>query len=412
MAVNLSVPPEITPVAGVELGTVAAGLKKNGNKDLVLAKFAAGAEVAAVFTRNAYCAAPVTVAREHLQACSGKVSALLINSGGANAATGAEGLANARHHCQLVSEKLGVQAQQVLPFSTGVIGEQLPSDLMSAGIESVLSELGSSPAHWRGAAEGIMTTDTTFKQISRTISLSGKSVTVAGFAKGSGMIQPDMATMLSYVFTDAAVSATDLQALLNDVVERSFNSVTVDGDTSTNDACVLAATAASDVSLNPSDKDWSVLSDAVFEVCLWLSQALIRDGEGATKFITIDVSGGKTAADCKQIALTVGNSPLVKTAFFASDANLGRIIMAVGRSGIDYLDINRFSLTLGDGKQTVDVLKDGQPAADYSDEIGQAIMQSAELSIGIALGAGDAQWTCWASDLSHDYVSINADYRS
>jgi len=387
-------------------------IKKNGSKDLVLARFAEGTEVAAVFTRNAFCAAPVTVAREHLQACSGQIRALLINSGGANAATGAQGLANARQHCQLVSATLGVETSQVLPFSTGVIGEQLPSDIMSSGIASVVTELGNSPAHWRYAAEGIMTTDTTFKQISKSIEVAGKTLTVAGFAKGSGMIQPDMATMLSYVFTDAAVSNADLQTLLSEAVERSFNSVTVDGDTSTNDACVLAATAASGVMLDPSHKDWVNLREAIFEVCHWLSQALIRDGEGATKFITIDVSGGRTAADCKQIALTVGNSPLVKSAFFASDANLGRIIMAVGRSGIDYLDINQFSLTLGDGKQTVDVLTEGQPAAGYSDEIGQAIMQSAELFIGIALGAGNAKWTCWASDLSHDYVSINADYRS
>ena len=412
MPVNLSVPPEITPVAGVELGTIAAGLKKNGSKDLVLARFTEATEVAAVFTRNAFCAAPVTVAREHLQKCSGKVRALLINSGGANAATGAEGLANARQHCQQVSEKLGVQAAQVLPFSTGVIGEQLPSDIMSSGIELLVPELGNTAAHWRSAAEGIMTTDTTFKQISKSIELNGQTVTVAGFAKGSGMIQPNMATMLSYVFTDASVGGADLQTLLSEAVERSFNSVTVDGDTSTNDACVLAATAASGVGVTPSQKEWAILRDAVFEVCQWLSQALIRDGEGATKFITIDVSGGRTEADCKQIALTVGNSPLVKTAFFASDANLGRIIMAVGRSGIDYLNINQFSLTLGDGERTVEVLTNGQPAAGYSDEIGQAIMQSAELSIGITVGAGDGLWTCWASDLSHDYVSINADYRS
>jgi len=412
MPVNLSVPSEITPVPGVELGTVAAGLKKNGSKDLVLAKFSEETEVAAVFTRNAYCAAPVTVAREHLQSCSGKVRALLINSGGANAATGAEGLANARQHCQQVSDKLGVTPSQVLPFSTGVIGEQLPSEVMSSGIETVVTVLGNSPAHWRSAAEGIMTTDTTFKQISKSIEIAGQTVTVGGFAKGSGMIQPDMATMLSYVFTDVSVSAADLQTLLNEVVERTFNSVTVDGDTSTNDACVLAATAASGVNLYSSHAEWAVFEDTVLDVCLWLSQALIRDGEGATKFITIDVGGGQSAADCKKIALTVGNSPLVKTAFFASDANLGRIIMAVGRSGIDYLDINKFSLILGDGKRNVEVLKDGQPAADYSDDIGQEIMQSAEINIGISLGAGSAQWTCWASDLSHDYVSINADYRS
>jgi len=414
MPVNLNVPDSITPVPGVQLGSIAAGLKKNGAADLVLVSLAPASRVAAVFTRNTYCAAPVVVAREHLNACAGDVRALLINSGGANAATGAQGISNARTHCAAVAELLNIDATQVLPFSTGVIGEQLPENIMHNGINKVTDCIGDTAQHWRQAAEGIMTTDTTYKQFSVQVEIAGadKPLTVAGYAKGSGMIQPNMATMLAYMFTDADVPEQTLQNLLREVVDESFNSVTVDGDTSTNDACVLAATAASGVTLDESHTDWAVFRDAVEEVSTWLSHALVRDGEGASKFITINVNGGNERADCKQVALTVGNSPLVKTAFFASDANLGRIVMAVGRSGIEYLDIEQFSLTLGDGERTADVMIKGQPAPDYTDAIGQSIMQSAELVIGIDLGAGDASWTCWASDLSHEYVSINADYRS
>ena len=412
MPVNLIVPDLITPVPGVRLGSVAAGLKKSGALDLVLVSLAPGSRVASVFTQNTYCAAPVVVAREHLHACAGDVRALLINSGGANAATGAQGISNARAHCALVAQLFDIDDSQVLPFSTGVIGEQLPDDTMSRGIDKVSGSIGETPQHWRQAAEGIMTTDTVYKQFSVQVEIAGKPLTVAGYAKGSGMIQPNMATMLAYMFTDADVPAQTLQRLLSDVVDESFNSVTVDGDTSTNDACVLAATAASGVTLDESHADWGVFREAVEQVSTWLSHALVRDGEGATKFITVHVQGGKERSDCKQVGLTVGNSPLVKTAFFASDANLGRIVMAVGRSGVEYLDIDQFSLTLGDGERTVDVMVKGQPAPDYTDAIGQSIMQSAELVIGIDLGAGDASWTCWASDLSHEYVSINADYRS
>lgn len=423
MPVNLEVPETVSPVGGVELATVAAGLKKTGAKDLVLASFAENSNVAAVFTRNAYCAAPVTVAREHLQqsqdagGASTAVRALLINSGGANAATGSIGLANAREHCQLVAQQLGINSHQVLPFSTGVIGEQLPAATMHKGIASLKPLLGATPTHWRDAAEGIMTTDIVPKQYSLSIEIDGRPVTLAGFAKGSGMIQPNMATMLAYVFTDAAIDAALLQQELTAVVDRSFNSVTVDGDTSTNDSCVLAATGASGVALDPNHKSWAEFKRALDEIFLWLAHALVRDGEGASKFISIDVRGGRSDEDCRQVGLTIGNSPLVKTAFFASDANLGRIIMAVGRSGLDYLDIDQLTLRLGTGTDTdsaqlTDVLIKGQPAPAYTDEKGQAIMQSSEIVVSIDMGMGGAHWTCWACDLSHDYVSINADYRS
>ena len=300
MPVNLNVPDLITPVPGVQLGSIAAGLKKNGAADLVLVSLAPTSRVAAVFTRNTYCAAPVVVAREHLKACSGDVRALLINSGGANAATGAQGINNARAHCASVAELLDIDAIQVLPFSTGVIGEQLPEDIMHNGINKVHNCIGESAQHWRQAAEGIMTTDTTYKQFSVQVEIAGadKPLTVAGYAKGSGMIQPNMATMLAYMFTDADVPEQTLQNLLREVVDESFNSVTVDGDTSTNDACVLAATAASGVTLDESHTDWAAFRDAVEEVSSWLSHALVRDGEGASKFITINVHGGIERADC------------------------------------------------------------------------------------------------------------------
>lgn len=412
MPVNLVVPESIAAVPGVSLGTVAAGLKKNNVKDLVLVSLQAESRAAAVFTRNAYCAAPVTLAREHLQSSSGLTRALLINSGGANAATGTQGLQNARNHCAQVADILGIDSNQVLPFSTGVIGEQLPDDLMAKGIERAAGSLGATPEHWRSAAEGIMTTDTVLKQYSEHVRIDGASLSVGGFAKGSGMIQPNMATMLGYVFTDASVSNETLQSLCSEVAERTFNSITVDGDTSTNDSFVLVATGASGVSLDAAHPAWNQFRDAVIRVATWLAHALVRDGEGASKFITVRVRGGRSESDCKQVALTVGNSPLVKTAFFASDANLGRIIMAVGRSGIDYLDLNDFSLTLGNREQSVAVMVSGQPSDGYTDAIGQQIMQAAELEIDIDIGAGDSSWTCWACDLSHDYVSINADYRS
>ena len=421
MPVNLEVPASVSPVGGVSLAAVAAGLKSDGAKDLVLISLPAQSSVAAVFTRNAYCAAPVTVSREHLGQSNRDIRALLINSGGANAATGSEGVSNARQHCARVALQLDIGPQQVLPFSTGVIGEQLPTETMLNGITAAAAVMGDSTSHWHDAAAGIMTTDTVPKQYSVQVEIEGRTVTLSGFAKGSGMIQPNMATMLAYVFTDAAIDATLLQECLVATAGRSFNSITVDGDTSTNDSVVLAATGASAVVLDRNHSGWSAFQGALDEIFLWLAHSLVRDGEGASKFITIDVQGGRSPEDCRQVGLTVGNSPLVKTAFFASDANLGRIIMAVGRSGIDYLDIDQLSLRLGvevakgiDATATTltDVLIKGQPATGYSDEIGQAIMQSSEIVVSIDLGMGSSQWTCWACDISHDYVSINADYRS
>lgn len=416
MPVNLEVPATVSPVGGVSLAAVAAGLKRDGAKDLVLISLPSQSTVAAVFTRNAYCAAPVTVAREHLREANDGIRALLINSGGANAATGSEGVANARHHCNQVATQLGIAEKQVLPFSTGVIGEQLPTDTMLAGINAAAQSLGDSAQHWQDAASGIMTTDTVPKQYSVVVEIDGQAITLSGFAKGSGMIQPNMATMLGYVFTDAAIASSLLQECLAASAARSFNSITVDGDTSTNDSVVLAATGAAGVSLDRNHSGWNDFERALDEIFLWLAHSLVRDGEGASKFITIDVQGGRSSEDCRQVGLTVGNSPLVKTAFFASDANLGRIIMAVGRSGIDYLDIEQLSLRMGHGSsansELTDVLIKGQPAPGYTDEMGQAIMQSSEIVVSIDLGMGSSQWTCWACDLSHDYVSINADYRS
>ena len=410
MPVNLSVPESLPVVKGVSLSGISAGLKKNGDRDLVLMTFAPGSVTAGVFTKNSFCAAPVTVCREHLNRNNGQVSSLLINSGGANAATGETGLAMARQTCDWVKERLNaigyeVDAQSVLPFSTGVIGEQLPRPKFETGIPALVDAL--SPNGWMDAAHGIMTTDILPKAASRTLTLSGQTITLNGIAKGSGMIQPDMATMLAFIATDAAVAAEPLQALLADVVERTFNSVTVDGDTSTNDSCMLTATGASGVELSPQSTDWPEFTDAVLSLSLELAQAIVRDGEGATKFITINVTGGRTTEECKKTALTVGNSPLVKTAFFASDANLGRIIMAVGRSS-ETLTLDTFSLRLDD----VDVLIKGQPADTYTEERGHSVMQKPEIDINIDLGQGSENWSVWTCDFSHEYVTINSDYRS
>lgn len=405
MPVNLTLPESVEPVSGVNLSATAAGLKKNGDTDLVLITLPATSITAGVFTRNAYCAAPVTVCRDHL-AKNNAVRALLVNSGGANAATGDLGEKNARESCEQVADLLGVEATAILPFSTGVIGEQLPMDKVRAGIKRLVPAL--SADNWFDAARGIMTTDISPKIASRKIQLSDGEVKLTGFAKGSGMIQPNMATMLAYVFTDANLAASDVQWCLDEVVDRSFNSITVDGDTSTNDSCMLTATAHSGTQgLVKGTPDWDTFYAALLDLCLELAHAVVRDGEGATKFITLQVNGGSDIDECKRVGFTVGNSPLVKTAFFASDANVGRIVMAIGRSGVE-LDINALSFAIDD----VDVLTKGQPAAGYTDEQGQAVMAEQEITVTIDLGRGDAAWTVWACDFSHEYVSINADYRS
>lgn len=405
MAVRLAEPDEILAVAGVGLASLAAGIKKNGKDDLVVIVFDEGASCAATFTRNLFCAAPVTLAKKHLSLHPPR--ALLINSGNANAGTGETGMQNAIQSCVMLSEKLQCLPEQILPFSTGVIGEQLPMPVLSVGIDQVVK--GVSENNWLSAAKGIMTTDTVAKAISRTIQLDGQKVTISGIAKGSGMICPNMATMLSFITTDADIEAEFLQQCLSHVVEQSFNSITVDGDTSTNDACVLAATGkAGNEQLTDTSADAPTFVDALTEICQFLAQAIVRDAEGATKFVTVSVSQARSTAEAKNVAYTVAHSPLVKTALFASDPNWGRILAAVGRADIEQLDIDAVNIFLGD----VCIVRNGGVAADYSEEKGQSVMNQEEITIEIELGGGESSATIWTSDLSHEYVRINSEYRS
>ena len=394
----------LTPVAGIRLGSACAGIKKPDRRDLVVMEIAEGARCAAVFTRNAFCAAPVTVARNHLAGTAPRY--LLINTGNANAGTGAQGLRDAESCCAALARIAGCSQQQVLPFSTGVIGEPLPVERIIAGLPPALGALDANG--WALAAQGIMTTDTRPKGASRQIDLHGQTLTVTGIAKGAGMIRPDMATMLAFVATDAAVDAQLLQSCLQQAVDASFNRITVDGDTSTNDACVLIATGASGLSIGAADAAYETLGAALREVCVELAQAIVRDGEGATKFITIDVRGGRDSDECRNAAYAVAHSPLVKTAFFASDPNWGRILAAVGRSGIADLDIDRVVMHLDE----VCIVRDGGRAAEYREEEGQRVMQRAAITIRIELGRGAASTEVWTCDLSHDYVRINAEYRT
>lgn len=405
MAVGLSEPGEILSVAGIGLAALAAGIKKNGKDDLVVIVFDEGAVCAASFTKNAFCAAPVTLAKKHLAQQTPR--ALLINSGNANAGTGEKGMQNAIQSCVWLAEKLQCMPEQILPFSTGVIGEQLPMPVLNAGIDQVVD--GISENNWSLAARGIMTTDTVAKAISKTISVDGQQITISGIAKGSGMICPDMATMLAFIATDADVEKEFLQQCLSDIVEHSFNSITVDGDTSTNDACVLIATAkAKNIQLNKTSEYASIFIDALNEVCLFLAQAIVRDAEGATKFVTVSVSQAKSVAEAKDVAYTIAHSPLVKTALFASDPNWGRILAAVGRAGVEQLDINRVNIYLGD----VCIVRSGSVADDYREEDGQLVMNQEEITIRVELGGGEDSATIWTSDLSHEYVRINSEYRS
>ena len=430
MPVNLSLAPPL-PVAGVELATVACGIKRDGSVDLVLMRLAADTRVAAVFTRSAFAAAPVTVARAHLAASDGAVRALLVNAGNANAGTGEPGIVMARGHCAAVGEALGVAAEAVLPFSTGVIGQLLPDERVRSGIRAAGEALdaaassgvsdgdsnGSGAADgagdaldpWRGAARGIMTTDTVPKLTSRQASLAGGGqLTLTGMAKGAGMIEPHMATMLAYVFTDAAIGREALQAALEAAVEVSFNAISVDGDTSTNDACVLCATGQG-AALSPDDgADWSAFVGALSEVLVDLAHAIVRDAEGATKFVTVRVRGGRDRDECRAVAYSVARSPLVKTAMFASDANVGRLLMAIGKAPVEELDAAGVTVTLGD----VRAFERGGIAEGYTEERGAAVMAEPEIRVEVDLGRGDAVAEVFTSDLSHDYVSINADYRS
>ena len=409
MPVNLAPPkPEdLLPVRGLALGVAEAGVRKAQRKDLLVMRLAEGASVAGVFTQNRFCAAPVIVCKENL-ALAKPVRALLVNTGNANAGTGDEGLARAHQTCAELAQLLGCDSAQVLPFSTGVIMEPLPVERMVAALPRALADCREH--NWADAAEAIMTTDTVPKACSRRLSLGGKPVTVTGMAKGAGMIHPDMATMLGFVATDAAVSQAALQQMLTRAAARSFNRITVDGDTSTNDSFVLIATGAAGTHTITDERhpDYAELADAVTEVAVWLAQAIIRDGEGATKFITVQVEGGKDEEECSKVAFAIAHSPLVKTAFFASDPNLGRLLCAIGYAGIPDLDVGRVQLHLGD----VLVARDGGRNPAYREEDGQRVMKQSEITVRVELGRGSAQTTVWTCDLSHDYVSINADYRS
>ena len=394
-------------VAGVRLGTTAAGIRKAGRPDLVIVELAPDSKVVARFTRNAFCAAPVIVARGHLAAASG-VRHLLVNTGNANAGTGEEGLRAARASCEALARLTATAPEAVLPFSTGVIGEPLPVERLIAGLPQALAALDGDG--WEAAAEGIMTTDTRPKGASRRVRIGSTEVTISGIAKGAGMIRPDMATMLAFVATDATIDAALLDAMLGRAVAASFNTVTVDGDTSTNDACVLAATGAAGAAplRTLADTGASEFVAALEEVCLELAQAIVRDAEGATKFVAVEVRGGVDVAECRRVAYAVAESPLVKTALFASDPNWGRILAAVGRAGVNDLDVGRVAIDLDE----VAIVRSGARAPSYDESEGQRVMAREELRIGIDLGRGAAMATVWTSDLSHDYVRINAEYRT
>jgi glutamate N-acetyltransferase/amino-acid N-acetyltransferase len=408
MAVNLAAPKgtDLHPVRGLRIGVAEAGIRKANRKDLTVFLLDEGASVAGVFTQNRFCAAPVQVCREHLARNAG-IRALVVNTGNANAGTGEEGLARARRMSAAVAERIGVDAAQVLPFSTGVIMEPLPIERIEAGLPAAIAD--AKDDHWLRAAEGIMTTDTLPKAFSRQVDIDGQRITVTGISKGAGMIRPNMATMLGYLATDATIAQPLMQQLAWELAEGSFNRITVDGDTSTNDSFIVIATNKAGPSINSLDSPaGQALRGALMDVARLLAQAIVRDGEGATKFITVRVEGGKTAAECRQVAYAIGHSPLVKTAFFASDPNLGRILAAVGYAGIADLDPSRIDLYLDD----VHVAVNGGRHPAYREEDGQRVMKKAEIVVRVVLGRGNASDTVWTCDLSHDYVSINADYRS
>lgn len=392
---------ELFPVPGVSMAAVSAGIKKPGRLDCVLFDLGESATVAGMFTKNAFCAAPVTLCREHL--AQGTPRYFVINTGNANAGTGQPGLDDARRVCQTIAERQGLPVQAVLPFSTGVIGQRLPVDKLVAVLPQALDSLG--PDNWLGCARGIMTTDTRPKAASIRVDIDGRAVTITGIAKGAGMIKPNMATMLAYVFTDAAVDKATLQRLLERAVNGSFNRITVDSDTSTNDCCMLAATGKSGVQVT---EDSAAFTDALHRVFVTLAQGLVRDAEGATKFVTIQVEEGGNTRECLDVAYTVAESPLVKTALFASDPNWGRILAALGRAGLDNLDLERVSIYL----DAVCIVSGGAVDPGYTEEAGQAVMDQEEITIRIRLGRGDSRETVWTCDLSHDYVTINAEYRT
>jgi len=409
MPVNLVAPDpaSLHAVPGVQLGAAQAGIRKPGRFDLLVLSLVDGSSVAGVFTRNRFCAAPVQVCREHLGGATG-IRALVVNTGNANAGTGADGLARARATCAALAGQLQLSPAQVLPFSTGVIMETLPVDRIEAGLPAAIANL--QPDHWALAAQAIMTTDTLPKAASRQVSIAGRTVTVTGIAKGAGMIRPNMATMLGFVATDAAIAPGLMPALVREAADASFNRITIDGDTSTNDSFILIAThqAGHPPITSLDSADGKTLLNGLMQVARQLAHAIVRDGEGATKFITVQVEGGRHEDECRLVAYAIAHSPLVKTAFFASDPNLGRILAAVGYAGIDDLDQTLIDLYLDD----VHVAHQGGRHPGYQEADGQRVMKQQEISVRVQLHRGGASTTVWTCDLSHDYVSINADYRS
>ena len=404
MAIEKNINFEKFPVTGIRLGVACAGIKKDNHPDLVLFEIAAGSQTAAVFTQNAFSAAPVVISKKHLSQSQPRY--LLINTGNANAGTGEQGLTDALSCCGMVAEVTSTMVSEVLPFSTGVIGEYLPVNKFSKAIKTAYDNL--SESNWENAASGILTTDTVIKAFTRTITIQDKSVTISGIAKGSGMIRPDMATMLAYIATDAKIDLPVLQNCLLEAVNHSFNRITVDGDTSTNDSAILIATGQSDVVVIKDSSDLKVFQQTLTEVCEELAKEMIRDGEGATKLITLSVSGCKNEKEAKDVAYTVAHSPLVKTAFFASDPNWGRILAAVGRAGITDFDLDRVNIALDD----VYIVRNGNKASDYTEERGQKIMDKSDITIHIDLGRGNEEIKVWTCDFSYDYVKINAEYRT
>jgi glutamate N-acetyltransferase/amino-acid N-acetyltransferase len=409
MPVNLQAPDpnRLHPVPGVELGIAMAGVRKANRRDLTVVTIAEGSTVAGVFTRNRFCAAPVQLCRSHLAQGAGP-RAIVVNTGNANAGTGEDGLARALATCTALAGHLKIAPEQVLPFSTGVIMESLPVSAIVAGLPAALADLAAD--HWGAAAEAIMTTDTLPKAASAQLQIGGKTVTITGISKGAGMIRPNMATMLGFVATDAVIAPALVQALVQDAADQSFNRITIDGDTSTNDSFVLIATQrAGHAEITQFDAgDGKRLRDAVVDVARQLAQAIVRDGEGATKFISVQIDGGRTEDECRQAAYAIAHSPLVKTAFFASDPNLGRILAAVGYAGIADLDQTKIDLFLDD----VHVVQSGGRLASYREEDGQRVMKQSEITVRVDLHRGAASTTVWTCDLSYDYVKINADYRS
>ena len=408
MAVNSPIPvaADLHPVPGIELGFAEAGVRKPNRKDLLVMRLAPGATVAGVFTQNRFCAAPVQICKTHLGA-GADIRALLINTGNANAGTGETGLADAQETCRALAELMDCRDEQILPFSTGVILEPLPVARVVAGMPAAIANLKAD--NWFNAAEAIMTTDTQPKAGSRRVTIGGQQITLTGISKGAGMIKPNMATMLGYLAFDAKVAQPVLDHLVKQTADKSFNCITIDGDTSTNDSFILIATGASALQIDSIESpEYAELEAAVIELAQFLATSIIRDGEGATKFITVTIEGAKSVKECRKVAYSIAHSPLVKTAFFASDPNLGRILAAIGYAGVHDLDVSKLNMWLDD----VWVAKNGGRNPDYQEADGQRVMKGSEITVRVDLGRGNATATVWTCDLSHDYVSINADYRS